>query len=191
MSRLKLLLSIAVLMVATISSQAFAQDDQAHYVGATAGQSMILLGTTDRRYVIGAFYQYTRHDHALSTKRNPAQLVYELNINTNHGGGYDGYPNDSELAYGAIAFARFHLGRDRGRPRAFVDLGEGIQYAQHPTSDLDSVLNSTPILDLGLEVPGRKTDFLLGVRWLHISNAGLKGSNDGQNELLGFIAIRV
>jgi hypothetical protein len=83
-----------------------------------------------------------------------------------------------------IAYARYRF------HSVFFDLGWGLQYTDQRTVDISSRLSSTPSATLGVSIPSGEREFLLGVRFTHISNAGSSGNNQGCNQLGFFAAVK-
>ena len=48
---------------------------------------------------------------------------------------------------------------------------------------MDSKINSTPMIGFGVSWNTSEGEASIGLRLLHISNAGLVGKNQGQNQL--------
>lgn len=98
--------------------------------------------------------------------------------------------NVDTYAIGGLAYGRWFWPHDELDRKMFFDLGWGFQYASHPTFDLDTRINSTPILGFGALFPMGPREFLLSLRLLHISNGGTDKPNRGQNEILLIMGVR-
>lgn len=65
--------------------------------------------------------------------------------------------------------------------------GGGIQWTNRTSKDLELAMNATPMVGVTYRgIPSLKLD----VRYFHISNAGRKRPNYGQNQILFGIALR-
>jgi hypothetical protein len=73
---------------------------------------------------------------------------------------------------------------------AYFEIGTGLNLSDMRTEDLSSRLTSTPAIGLGLAFRTGRTEFMVGARLLHMSNAGLEGTNQGQNQLFIVVGIR-
>ncbi|HRF60736.1 MAG TPA: acyloxyacyl hydrolase [Fimbriimonadaceae bacterium] len=150
------------------------------------GQSWFLLGSEDFRQGGGLAIQRIRREPHLTYKGSRGELVWELNAATTVGGDKFEWPGDTTTSIGALALARWPVRWARG-VFGYVEAGWGLQYASALTIDLPSRLNSTPTLGFGFDLGER---LRLGVRYLHISNAGTVGNNPGQNQLFVMVGYR-
>jgi hypothetical protein len=66
----------------------------------------------------------------------------------------------------------------------------GIQYNNRPSVDLSGLWMSTPTLGIGYVIPWMDDAVVASVRWMHISNAGTSGNNQGQNQLQFMLSYR-
>lgn len=98
-------------------------------------------------------------------------------------------PRNGTDAYGVLALSRYTSPRKGGRA-LYVDVGIGFQYADMRTVDLSGRGSFTPTLGLGLSYKPGFTEWLIGARLFHISNAALAGNNQGQNQLLVTLGVR-
>jgi hypothetical protein len=170
--------------LAVSAATAFAQDPEEnhHDVSVFFGKSAILLGSSDIRYGGGLSVSYGRYEPRFSSRFASAQLMYEGYLDNTRGNG-ESAPIDISYALGGLAYMRWVPRMSKSVPRPYFDFGWGFQYASRPTHDLPSEINSTPFGDLGIAIPAGPDEVLLGVRFLHISNAGLVRPNRGQDEL--------
>ncbi|MFZ4508247.1 MAG: acyloxyacyl hydrolase [Fimbriimonas sp.] len=154
---------------------AFARSDRS--IGVFVGQGLQVLGSEDPRSGGGIFLQWSAPDRRLSWRGRTGKFVRELYIDGTRSRGASGQPANSTWAIGAIGYARYEFGN-----RYYVDLGLGVQYANRRTVDLDSLFNTTPCLAVGWILPGQEA-WNVGFRFLHVSNGGSSGKNQGQNFL--------
>jgi hypothetical protein len=146
------------------------------------GKSAKVLGSEDIRSGAGLSYSSARVEPRFKCAGVRAQLVYEGYVDYTDTAGVI-RPRVSSEAAGALAYARWWGRPFKVGPAFYADFGWGLQAATRPTFDLPSDFNSTPMVDIGTAVPAGREQVLLGVRFLHISNAGLATPNRGQDEL--------
>ncbi len=158
-------------------------DSSSHYLGLFYGQGQILLGSRDRRVGGGVSFEAADREPRFYIGKNRAQLVYEGYGDFTQSQPFDGFPAYPSVAFGGLAYARWWWRQDSAPTALYTDLGWGLQWANRSTPDLDSELNSTPVLDLGCQFRWGSQDCMVGFRYLHISNAGLILPNYGQNQL--------
>lgn len=111
-----------------------------------------------------AYYDYTKSPGVRSTPRNSSQ------------------------AWGLLAMARYKWTQPDA-PTSFIDIGWGVQVANRTTRDLESKINSTPVLDFGVVLGRGHEAAIVAARFLHVSNAGTVGDNRGQNQLYLLVQI--
>ena len=169
------------------------EDDPAassHIISGFIGRGMQILGTEEVRTGGGFGYAFARREPRFFIKKLPAQVVYEGYIDTTKSPGVYGAAPETTFALGGLAYARWLLPANRNGLGAFFDVGWGLQAQTHPTDNLDRVINSTPLVDAGASFNIGKQELLIGARYLHISNAGTKGHNKGENQLFFLIGLR-
>jgi hypothetical protein len=166
-----------------VAAVGFCQDlDEPHNnISAFFGKSVIMLGSSDVRLGGGISYAYSKSEPRFAAKFDTAQLVVEGYYDNTVGNGKHAPSDDSE-AVGFLYYGRWFPKVGVSTTRPFFDLGWGFQYADRPTHDLPSEINSTPFGDLGIAVPCGKDQFMFSVRYLHISNGGFVEPNRGQNQ---------
>lgn len=184
-------------LVAILSLQClvFADDSDSltrpsHYLIGFFGQSATILGSEDGRYGGGIGYAYGQPEKRFKMGGALAQLVYEGYVDHTESDGSNTYPANATVALGGLAYARWRWPLDREGNGFYTDLGWGLQFANQPTLDLDTRLNSTPVLDFGGTIKDGHTEYMVGIRYLHISNAGTDRPNYGQNEFFFTVGIR-
>lgn len=147
----------------------------------SGGKTWQILGSQDIRNSYGLHVQWTKADPRLSFRQNKAQLVSELYY-MHSAGGRPNRTRDIQYNFGILALGRFELGAS-GTLHSYWECGWGLQYINRTGPDINLHFNSTPCLGAGLVFPTSRGDLWLGARYLHISNAGLKRPNQGQNWL--------
>ena len=190
-------LPTCILAVFAFSAFATASDNDidprissSHYVMGFFGQSEIIFGSEDGRFGGGFSYAYGRPEKRFTAGKIPAQFVYEGYIDHTQSDGGSGYPANSTFAVGGLGYARWRWPMDSQGNGVYADLGWGLQLANQPTLDLESRLNSTPVGGFGGVYKAGDREYLIGIRFLHISNAGLVKPNYGQNELFLTLGVR-
>ncbi|MBC8063423.1 MAG: acyloxyacyl hydrolase [Chlorobia bacterium] len=153
-----------------------------YYFNLYGGQSMTILGSEDRRTGFGVGLGYGRPEPRFAFKGVGAQLVGELYYDHSSSRGASGQgPNQSE-SLGILVYAQYRWPKKRGLG-LYASAGWGIQYTNQTSVDLDSKINSTPMIGLGVSWDTGEGEASIGLRFLHISNGGLVGNNQGQNQL--------
>jgi len=154
------------------------------------GQGQLIFGSQDPRYGGGILFGYGRPEPRFQLGQIPAQLVYEGYADETRSPGAGGESPNETFAVGVLGLSRWRWPLDKNGNGVYVDLGWGLQFANQATIDLDSELNSTPVLGFGGTFKSGTQEYMIGLRYLHISNAGFKKPNDGQNELLLTFGVR-
>jgi hypothetical protein len=172
----------ASLVALTVMAKCQDVGENHNSVSAFFGKSVIVLGSSETRYGGGISYAYGKHEPRFETHFASAQLVVEGYYDNTVGNGHRSSVNDSDTL-GFLYYGRWFSRTSMERPRPFFDFGWGFQYADRPTRDLPSEINSTPFGDLGLAFPCGKQQIMASVRYLHISNAGFVAPNRGQNQI--------
>ena len=160
-----------------------------HYVTGFIGRSIQIFGSEDGRFGGGFSYAYGQPEPRFTYGKIQAQLVYEGYIDHTQSNGGSGFSPNATFGFGTLAYARWRWPMDQYGNGVYFDLGAGLQLATQTTLDLESELNSTPVMDFGGVFKDGHNEYLIGFRFLHISNAGTVRPNYGQNELfftLGF-----
>lgn len=161
------------------------------YIEGFIGRSIPeFLGSEDHRRVRGiGIGTYLEGPRRLRYRNYVPELVVTGYYHRSTSPGVSGVgPNGSD-AYGVLALARYAFLKSKGFS-CYFDLGMGVQYSDMRTVDLSGRLSTTPTLGFGFAFGPDHTQSLLGLRLLHISNAGLQGNNQGQNQLLITLGIR-
>lgn len=161
-----------------------------HYFFGFAGESATIFGSTDQRVGAGLSYAYGKPEKRFHIGKVGAQLVYELYGDYTESSATAPGARNATFAAGTLAYARWRWPVYQTGMGIYVDLGWGVQAADRTTVDLESIFNSTPVLDVGTSFRGGHNEYLVGVRYLHISNAGLVLPNYGQNEFYVTVGVR-
>ncbi len=152
-------------------------------IGPSFGQPV--LGSEDTRrgtvYAIG----FSRPEPAFRFRGLQGDMMLEAYYMFTKGGGFEDIPVNNMHSFGAMMVARYHTHWLRNADAHF-DLGWGMVYNNFTTRDLDSQLNSTPCIGVGLT--WGKIDFT--IRWYHQSNAGTHGHNQGTNQIQYLLSYR-
>lgn len=150
------------------------------YIGAFGGESAIILGSNEIRSGGGITFGYGRPDPKLRIWSIPAQNCLELSVDSTHGrGSYESTPND-RVGVNLLEYARYRF-RTRHGVGFFTDLGFGFYFTKE-SFDIPSPVSFTPTAGIGVAIRnGRASELIIGLRFRHISNAGIRGTNNGQN----------
>lgn len=160
------------------------------YVEGYAGKSIIFLGSEDHRkaqgFGIGVdLYAPRRFRYRQIVPRMIVEGYYHRSTSP----GASQQPANGTDAYGVLALIRYEKGLSKNL-NLYFDWGMGLQYSDQRTVDLSGRLSSTPTFGGGFAIHQGEQTYFLGVRYFHISNAGLQGNNQGQNQLLLTLGVR-
>ncbi len=163
-------------------------DQPRWYMSGHVGQSFRIMGSEDIRHgwCLGAIY--AKPEPRFSNSWESGDLAYAAYITETHSTrNISGRHSDG---VGLIAMMHVHrmLTESWGY---YYSLGWGLQYVSKASVDLDSQLNSSPVLGFGVISFWGKREIRIGFDYLHLSNAGLQGSNQGQNQLFFSVATRL
>ncbi len=181
-----------LLALLTVCSSANAGASQGRiYIEGTAGKAIVpFLGSEDPRTTRGFGIGVVLPGWRQMRYRNYVpETILQVYYQRSTTPGVSGVPANGTDAYGVLALSRY-TSRRRDGVACFVDLGIGFQYADMRTVDLSGRGSFTPTVGLGLSFKQGSTEWLLGVRLFHISNAALQGNNQGQNQLLVTLGVR-
>jgi hypothetical protein len=154
------------------------------------GQALLSLGSEDIRNGAGAALTYTIPYDRLRFRSYRGELSLETYYHASYSGGASGKPPNKTNAGGILALGRYR-GRSRNGVAGYFELGWGFQYADKRTVDLDSRLNSTPTAGIGVVTRAPTgNEIFVGLRLMHVSNAGIVGRNQGQNQFFGTIGFK-
>lgn len=153
-------------------------------IGPSFGQTTI--GSEDTRRGTVWSLGYSRPEKRLTFRGTQADLLIEGYYFFNRGGGFEDIPVNTMHSYGAMATAQYRVKEVRGTTVHF-DLSWGLVYNSITTRDLDSRLNSTPAIGIG--VRRGRADFT--VRFFHMSNGGTSGNNQGSNNIQYLFSWRI
>jgi len=183
---------------ATVATTAVADDGEpwqipvdkpSYYLNVFGGQSMTILGSEDRRTGFGIGFGYGRPEPRFNVSGVRSQLVFEAYYDHTGSRGASGQgPNEAE-SFGILAYGHWRWPKKRGGG-LYATLGWGLQYTNRTSVDLDSQINSTPMVGFGVAWDTGQGEASIGLRLLHISNAGLVGRNQGQNQLFLVYTLR-
>lgn len=148
-----------------------------------------ILGSQDERVGLTLGVQWARPEKRLTMYGKRIYLVFETQIAHTYGGGWRARPRDKTWTIATLGLGRYETRGPSGRGTYF-EAGWGLHWASDYTWDLDSRISSTPTAGAGILVRHGNNDYQLGLRWYHISNAGLRGSNQGQNQFLLMLGVR-
>lgn len=175
---------LALLMPATLP----AREDW--FVVGSGLQSLIVLGSRERRSGFMVAVQRVRPERWLDDRSTPGLLVLEAYYQWSNR--INALPEAGpvrQATFGFLALARYE---DRRRvPGTFVEFGWGLSFSDGITADLPSRFNSVPTVGGGFILPAGRREVYLGLRFMHFSNAGTKGSNNGQNQLHLTVGLRL
>jgi hypothetical protein len=154
-----------------------------------AGQSVIVFGSSDPRVASGGGVTYSFGDQSkLRSGPHTGELIGELYYDYSKSNGVKEFPANSSSAFGLLLMSRYRW-KGADAPSLFFDIGWGVQSLSRTSHDLESKINSTPVIDFGFIVgPDHERGFV-GARFMHISNAHTVGNNQGQNQFFLLIQL--
>ncbi len=161
------------------------------YVEGFTGKAIVpFLGSEDRRTAqgvgIGVFLESPRSFRYRSVR---PEILIEGYYHRSTSKGVSGSGPNATDAYGVLALVRYSFA-DRAGTSFYFDWGWGLQYTDMRTIDLSGRLNSTPTVGVGLTFHAGRQELTVGARLMHISDAGLQGNNQGQNQLMLTVGFR-
>ncbi len=145
--------------------------------------SLGILGSQDLRSGLYISYQTQRPEPRFTFHGHKLDLALEYGFAYSFGGGWESQPHDQTAAINIMGLAKYEVVSKFGAGY-YVELGWGLHYASEATFDLDLRLNSTPVTGLGFITGNSRGLRAFGLRYYHISNAGFKTPNQGQNQLM-------
>lgn len=152
------------------------------YLNIFGGQSMTILGSEDRRTGFGLGIGFGRPEPQFRIRGIRSQLVCEAYYDHTSSRGASGFGPNQADSFGLLAYGLWRWPKKRGLG-LYATAGWGLQYTNRTSVDLDSKINSTPMLGLGVSWDTGGGEGSIGLRFVHISNAGFVGRNQGQNQL--------
>lgn len=157
-------------------------------VAPTAGQKWF--GSEDLRR--GTYYalQYSVQEPRFTFRGSKAQMVLEAYYQFTKGGINAGEEPNKVHAIGGLVMARYWRERPETMPTYF-EIGMGLQFNNRVTTDITSILSTTPVIGVGLIATIWDQELLLGLRLFHISNGGTRRPNQGQNQLHFHIGAKI
>ncbi len=147
------------------------------------GRTQRILGSQETRFNGGFSVGYGKPEPRFKIGALTAQLVlegYKYQTMLQSSGGAS--PRDT-TNYGLMALARYRWNMDEGGNGVYADIGFGVQVVNRLTFDLQSNLNTTPMLAVGGIFKAGDNEIMVGLRLLHISNGGTVKPNRGDNIL--------
>lgn len=157
------------------------------YISFFGGSSLRVFGSQDIRTNYGVGIAWAKPEPHFKWRYGPAQLVMEGYYEHSNGRNF-GDRGEYTEALGMIWYARFRF-PSRGL-NLFLDIGEGAQISTSESYDLGTRVNSSPMLGLGFAIRQGGQETLIGIRYLHLSNANLNGENRGQNQILFYTSVK-
>ncbi|MFN3684903.1 MAG: acyloxyacyl hydrolase [Fimbriimonadaceae bacterium] len=159
------------------------------FLSAHTGRSQLTLGSEDKREAIAFGLGYSRPDPKMKAGTRPGNLDLFLYYEKSWSTARESIPNVATDAVGILALASYEdmWTKEVG---TYLRVGWGLQLQNKPSNDLDSELNSSPVLGFGMIFRFR-TEIRVGVDYLHLSNGGTVGRNLGQNQLMVSLTVRI
>lgn len=175
-------LSLTLCLSCLVSAQTDYRQER-RYVLTMVGQSYPILGAEDTRQAWGLAFGVERIQKQLRFRDIPGRLSLEAYFLDSSSKGEDVHPPNRSAMFGMVGIARWE-GHSRAGLRGYLGVGWGLQVVDRELVDLSTPVNSTPILEIGGRYTTGRSDITLALRWLHASNAGLRGNNQGLNFIM-------
>ena len=160
------------------------------YLTLMGGQTQKILGSSEIRINGGLDLGYGRFDPRLKLGTIPAEFVIEAYTYRTELQSAPAASPGQTSNYGALAVTRYRWPMEKAGNGMYVDLGFGVQFVNRPTFNLQSNLNTTPMVGIGGVFRSGKHEILLGLRLLHVSNGGRVKPNRGDNILFLTFTVR-
>jgi hypothetical protein len=160
-----------------------------HYTMFYTARSQRILGSEDSRTGGGFSLAVGRRDPKLRMGNLNGELVWEGYLMQTNSLGVNGDPPNTIFAFGVLASSRYRW-QFRNDVNIFADVGFGVQWVDHSSTDLPLAFNTSPTIALGLEFKSGTGAFQVGTRLFHVSNGGRQNPNPGQNYLQFFVGIK-
>lgn len=174
-----------MLSVAAVLALAQVSNDWKLYGTTAFGKAIVpFLGSEDPRSHWTLGVQAAKPEPRFRFKKLRADLFVEAYYEDSSSPGASQQPPNQTDAAGVLFGARYRFGS------GFFDLGWGLQYTDQRSVDISSRLSSTPNATIGFFFDIKGREYLAGLRFVHISNAGLSGNNQGTNQIGFFFAVR-
>lgn len=181
---------MALIPVLALAQDAEPSNHSSHYVNGWFGKSFGLLGSEEVRVGGGIGYAVGRREPHFRWGKTRGQIVYEGYFDRTWGTSGYRLGRENTYAIGVLGYGRWFGPQDNAGRRVYFDAGWGFQYANRATRDLDLQWNSTPVFGIGEVLPAGGHDYTIGLRILHISNAGIREPNQGQNQFYLMLGLR-
>lgn len=161
------------------------------FIEGFTGKSLVpFLGSEDPRSARGIGIGYISHvPRWLTSDPDRSELWQQIYYHRSTSPGFRGRLRNGTDSWGILTTVRYWapVGRTTS---VYFEIGAGLNLSDMRTEDLSSRLTSTPAVGLGFAFRTGRTEFMIGARLLHMSNAGLEGTNQGQNQLFLVVGIR-
>ncbi|MCX7799451.1 MAG: acyloxyacyl hydrolase [Fimbriimonadales bacterium] len=177
------------LLLAALACSSASADEGKWFLSFHTGRSVVWIGGEDEREAFAMGIGYSRPDPRMKAGTRPGNLDLYLYFERSWSTPQDDVPHVASDAVGFLAAASWEdmWTKEFG---TYLRLGWGIQVQNRTSNDLDSVLNSSPVLGFGM-IFRCGSEFRIGVDYLHLSNGGTAGRNLGQNQLMVSLTVRV
>lgn len=159
------------------------------YYSIEYAQGARVLGSGDQRTGFLFAANYVKPEPLAKFEGAEGQFVYTLYYMKTRGKGIVGQDLPVLHSYGLMVTSRYWGHFIRGLDTYF-EFGWGLVFNNVATRDVDSKINSTPVIGVGAAVPILESELLLAIRYYHQSNAGLEGTNRGLNSINFSVGIR-
>jgi hypothetical protein len=178
----------AIGFLASCSFGQLVDTDVNYYVTGSYSNAMIILASADNRIGNGFSFGVGKADPRLTIHHKiPGELILEGIYNeTRTSKPTVQHPSVTNQTYAIYATARYR-GAKHGGMNFFGDGGLGFSLLRHSSTDLPLANDFMIGGGFGMEfAAGNNSNYLIGARWIHTSNAGRKHPNFGENSMYYF-----
>lgn len=151
--------------------------------------SLKVLGTEERRIGVMVGYQAVRPEKRFQINGQDLNLVMDYYAAYTHGSGVGAARQNAYYQAGFLGMARYERIGPSG-DGFYFDAGWGFTFVSDLSIDLDTHINSTPVVDFGAILNRNGASWQVGIRLFHISNGGTNKPNRGQNQVMFMIGMR-
>lgn len=188
---MKLLISCVALV--SLTATGYSQYEQKRWIleGFTGRGLVGFLGSEDPRVARGLGLGYAFNTpNFLNIHGKESELIVLGYYHRSTSKGVSGQPANGTDAFGTLGLARYYIGPRIGGMAPYAEAGLGIQFQDQETVDQSSTYSFSPTVGVGISMRGKDSELMLGVRLLHLSNAGTRGNNQGSNQILITMGLR-
>jgi hypothetical protein len=148
------------------------------------GHGVQILGTSEIRYGVGVGAEWGRPSRFIKSS-NAFAIRDEVHIRVFHS-----FTDDEGFDGIVVGFGtRFHFTSGQLK-NGYFELGSGVGLTDGVSTDVNSHFNFVSFLGAGFFFASEGNAPRFGVRWVHVSNAGIEPPNRGLNQFEAVFGVR-